>query len=84
MIQLDNQALQILLREIKTDALAKALKNASDEIVQKVKSNISAGAATLLAEEMELSKYLTPQQIEDERKKSLIVLENLRKKENIS
>ncbi len=78
LIQLDNQALQILLREIKTDALAKALKNASDEIVQKVKSNISAGAATLLAEEMELSKYLTPQQIEDERKK---IVDSVRKLE---
>lgn len=75
---LDDPALQLVLREIKTDALAKALKDAAETMVEKVKKNISAGAQTLLAEEMQLQGYVTPVQVDEERRK---IIDTVRKME---
>lgn len=83
-LELEDAALQIVLREIKTDTLAKALKDAQEEILNKVKKNISTGAATLLLEEMELQGYLTPAQINTERKKIMDIIYTLEKEGKIT
>ena len=83
-VDLDDAALQLVLREIKTDVLAKGLTSAPVEIVEKIKKNISAGAQTLLQEEMNLVGYLTPMQIEEERAKILSSIKKLEKEGKIS
>jgi flagellar motor switch protein FliG len=83
-LDLEDMALQIVLREIKIDTLAKALKDAPQEIIDKIKSNISMGAQALLAEEMELTGYLTPVQIAEERKKIVDTIKQLEAEGKIS
>ncbi|MFH1283142.1 MAG: tetratricopeptide repeat protein [bacterium] len=72
-----NQSLQIILRELKTESLAKALRGASREITDKVFTNMSTGAVSLLKEEIEYGRALTDDQIEDERRKIIEVIKNL-------
>ncbi len=69
LIDLEDQALQLVLREVRTDTLGKALRDAPEELSNKIKANISAGAQTLLAEEMDLQGYVTPAQVGEERRK---------------
>lgn len=76
---LDDTALQLVLREIKTNSLARALMNADENIVSKIKTNISTGAATLLDEEMSLTGYLTAAQIEEERRRVVEIVRKLEK-----
>lgn len=83
-IDLEDAALQIVLREVKTDALAKALTKTPSEVMEKVKKNISTGAATLLQEEMNLIGYLTPMQIEEERSKIVNIVKRLEKEGKIA
>jgi len=81
---LDDPAIQLVLREVKTEALAKALKEAPEALVEKVKKNISAGAQTLLAEEMQLQGYVTPLQVEEERRKIIDVVRKMEKEGKIA
>ena len=52
-LELDNRAIQKLLRESDQVTVAKALKNCSDAIKDKIFSNMSKRAATMLKEDME-------------------------------
>ncbi|MFH1824288.1 MAG: FliG C-terminal domain-containing protein [Candidatus Firestonebacteria bacterium] len=83
-IDLEDAALQVVLREVKTDALAKVLTKAPPEIVEKVKKNISGGSATLLQEEMDLIGYLTPMQIDEERSKVVNIIKKLEKEGKVA
>jgi flagellar motor switch protein FliG len=76
-------ALQIIVRELKTESLARALRNAPQDIIQKFVSNMSSGAAALLKEEMEYGRPLTPEQIDDERKKILDTIKILERDNKI-
>lgn len=60
-------AVQTIIRELKTDQLARALKNSSPELANKFFTNMSQGGAALLKEEMEYGRPLTEEQIEQER-----------------
>ena len=60
-------AMQILVRELKTEQLGRALRNVSPELQQKFFENMSQGAVTLLKEEMEFGRQVTDDQIEEER-----------------
>ena len=62
LVKLDNKAIQALLKEVDTNQWAVALKGASEEIKQKVLSNLSQRAADMLREEME---YLGPIKVSD-------------------
>lgn len=59
--------MQTVVRELKTENMARALQNAPPEVVNKFFANMSAGAASLLKESMEYVKELTPAQLEEER-----------------
>lgn len=52
-VKLDNKAIQSLLKEVDNQQWALALKGASEEIKQKIMSNLSQRAADNLREEME-------------------------------
>ncbi|MBW1745380.1 MAG: flagellar motor switch protein FliG [Deltaproteobacteria bacterium] len=54
LVLVDNQGFQKLLRKIETKELAMALKAASDEVKEKVFSNMSERAAEILNEEVEV------------------------------
>jgi flagellar motor switch protein FliG len=54
LLLLDGKGMQRLLREVETKELALALKAASDELKQHIKSNMSERAAAALDEEIEL------------------------------
>jgi len=62
LLKLDDKAIQVLLKEIDNSQWSVALKGASEEIKQKVLSNLSQRAAELLKEEME---YLGPVKVSD-------------------
>ncbi len=58
----DDKGIQSVLKEIDNDELALALKTASDELKDKVFSNMSARAATMIREDME---YMGPVRVSD-------------------
>lgn len=78
-----DQAIQVIIRELKSENLAKALRNAPPEIMNKFFSNMSANAAAILKEEMEYGRPLTNEEIEFERKKILDIIKALEKEGKI-
>lgn len=77
-------AMQIVVRELKTDELARALRGTSPELQQKFFENMSQGAVTLLKEEMEYGRPVTDEQINEERKKIVDFIKTLEKDGRIS
>lgn len=76
--------MQTIVRELKTEAMAKALQGAPPDVVNKFLSNMSAGAASLLKESIEYATGLTPAQIEDERSKIMDVVKVLEKEGKVN
>ena len=74
-----DREMQVIVRELKTEMMAKSLQNAPPEIINKFLANMSTGAASLLKEEMEYEKELAPAQIQEERKKIMGVVKTLEK-----
>ncbi len=70
-------AMQAVVRELKTEDLAKALRDTSPELQQNFFENMSQGAVTLLKEEMEYGPPVTPDQIEEERRKIIDFIKQL-------
>ncbi len=78
------QAMQVVVRELKTDELARALRGTSPELQQKFFDNMSQGAVTLLKEEMEYGRPVTDEQIAEERKKIVEFIKTQEKDGKIS
>lgn len=76
--------MQTIVRELKTESMAKALQGASPEVVNKFLTNMSAGAASLLKESIEYAAGLTPAQVEEERSKIMDVVKVLEKEGKIN
>ncbi|MBI4055454.1 MAG: tetratricopeptide repeat protein, partial [Elusimicrobia bacterium] len=74
-----DKEMQVVVRELKTETMAKALQGSAPEILNKFLSNMSSGAASLLKEEMEYEKELSPEQLEEERRKIMEVVKGLEK-----
>jgi len=72
-----DQAMQVITRELKSDSLAKALREAAPEIVNKFFSNMSANASAVLKEEMEYGRPLTKDEIREEREKIINLIKQL-------
>jgi len=53
LIWIDNRGMQAILREVSTDMLTLALKTASDNLKQKIFTNISQRAADMIEEDLE-------------------------------
>ena len=62
-----DREMQSIVRELKTQAMARALQGAAPAVCAKFFSNLSAGAAALLKESMESAQGLDRTQIEEER-----------------
>ncbi|HAH08107.1 MAG TPA: hypothetical protein DCM05_16545 [Elusimicrobia bacterium] len=76
--------MQILIRELQTDDMAKALMGASPEVVNKFFANMSAGAGSLLKESMEYTKGVTPAQTEEQRGKIMDKVKAMEKEGKIT
>ncbi len=76
--------MQTIVRELKTEAMAKALQGAAPDVVNKFLTNMSAGAASLLKESIEYATGLTPAQIEEERSKIMDVVKVLEKEGKVN
>jgi tetratricopeptide (TPR) repeat protein len=72
-----DQAMQVIIRELKTQEMAKALRNAGTDVLNKFFANMSANAAAILKEEMEYGRPLTDVEIEEERKRIMILIKQL-------
>ncbi len=66
-VKFPDPAVQTILRELKTDQLARCLRNASPELLNKFMTNMSQGGAALLKEEMEFGRPVSDDQIEMDR-----------------
>jgi len=62
-----DREMQTIVRELKTEVMAGALRGAAPDVVNKFFNNMSAGAASLLKESMEYQKDLTQVQIDEAR-----------------
>ncbi|MFA6094041.1 MAG: FliG C-terminal domain-containing protein [Elusimicrobiota bacterium] len=76
--------MQILVRELKTESMARALLGASPEVVGKFFGNMSAGAASLLKESMEYTQGVGPVQVEEERSRIMDQIKALDKEGKIN
>lgn len=65
LIRVDGKGMQQLLKEVATDQLVVALKNASDDIKEKILANVSSRAAALLREELELLGPVRVSEVEE-------------------
>ncbi len=61
-IQVDDRGIQAVLKEVENEELALSLRTASDELKEKIFSNVSERAALLIKEEME---YMGPVRVSD-------------------
>jgi len=61
-LQVQDQGIQAVLKEVENDELALALKTASDDLKEKLFSNMSERASELITEEME---YMGPVRVSD-------------------
>lgn len=92
LLKFPDSAIQIIVREVGTESLGRALKGAAPDYLNKFFMNMSAGAAALLKESMEYGRPLTPEQIDEERKKLMDIVSkaerdgkiNIRKRRKMS
>ncbi len=61
---LDSRSIQMILREVNNDSLAMALKTASDEIKEKIFSNMSSRAADMIKDDLEAMRPVRLSEVE--------------------
>jgi hypothetical protein len=74
LLKFPDAAIQVIVREVGTESLARALRGAAPDYMNKFFLNMSAGAAALLKESMDYGRPLTPEQVDEERKKLMDVI----------
>ena len=77
LMDVDDRGIQLLLKEINTNALMVALKGSDEKLKEKFLRNMSTRAATLLREDMEASGPIRVSQVESEQKAILQVVRRL-------
>jgi flagellar motor switch protein FliG len=76
-VQLEDRALQQVLRQVETNDLATALKGVPDEVRTKVTSNMSERAATTLLEDVDLLGPVRLRQVEEAQQKVILTIRAL-------
>lgn len=77
LITVDDRSVQLILREIQSEALIVALKGASDEIREKIFKNMSQRAAEMLREDLEAKGPVKVSEVDAEQKAILKVARRL-------
>jgi len=78
LILLDDRSIQRLLKEVETKDLSIALKAASEEVREKIYSNVSERVAVMIKEEME---FLGPMRLSDVEQAQQRIVESVRQLE---
>ena len=76
-IDLDDRAIQLILREIQSESLIVALKGSSEELREKIFKNMSQRAAEMLREDLEAKGPVRVSEVEAEQKEILKVVRRL-------
>src|SRR5574343_1524349 len=74
LLKLDNKAIQMVLKEVSSDALVVALKGASTELKEKILTNMSSRAAESLREDLESRGPVRLSEVENQQKDILKVV----------
>lgn len=77
LLDIDDRAIQLLLREIQSDSLILALKGASEGLREKIFRNMSQRAAEMLREDLEAKGPVRLSEVEAEQKEILKVARRL-------
>ena len=78
-ILLDDRSIRLVMQNVETKELAKALKSASDEVKQRIFGNVSERVQTVLQEEIE---YLGPTRLSDIEAAQQIIVEQMQRLED--
>lgn len=84
LLDLDDRAVQLLLREIQSESLIVALKGTSEELRQKIFKNMSQRAAEMLKEDLEAKGPVRVSEVEAEQKEILKIVRRLADEGQIS
>jgi len=76
-VLLDDRGVQLVLREVETKDLALALKGSSEEVMNKILSNMSSRAATMLKEDMQFMGPVRLREVEEAQQKIVKVIRKL-------
>jgi flagellar motor switch protein FliG len=76
LVSLDNRSIQRVLKEVETRDLSIALKAASEEVRQKIFTNVSERVASMIKEEME---YMGPMRLSDVEGTQQKIVESIRR-----
>ena len=77
LLDLDDRAVQTLLREVQSDSLIVALKGANEELREKIFKNMSQRAAEMLREDLESRGPVRLSEVENEQKEILKIVRRL-------
>jgi flagellar motor switch protein FliG len=77
LLKLDNKSLQMVLKEVSSDALVVALKGASSELREKIFANMSSRAAEALKEDLESRGPVRLSEVEAQQKEILKIVRRL-------
>ena len=77
LIKLDNKGIQMVLKEVASDALIAALKGAQPELKEKILSNMSSRAAETLREDLESKGPMRLSEVEAQQKEILKTVRRL-------
>jgi flagellar motor switch protein FliG len=77
LLDLDDRAVQLLLREIQSDSLILAMKGASESLREKIFKNMSQRAAEMLREDLESRGPVRLSEVENEQKEILKIVRRL-------
>ena len=77
LLKLDNKAIQLVLKEVSSDALVIGLKGASAELKEKILTNMSSRAAESLREDLESRGPVRLSEVESQQKDILKVVRRL-------
>ena len=77
LLKLDNKSLQMVLKEVSADVLVVALKGASQELRDKILSNMSSRAAEALKEDLESRGPVRLSEVESQQKEILKIVRRL-------
>jgi flagellar motor switch protein FliG len=77
LLELDDKAIQLLLREVQSESLILALKGSSEELREKVFSNMSSRASEMLKEDLEAKGMVRVSEVEAQQKEILTIVRRL-------
>lgn len=84
LIEVDDRAIQLILREIQSESLIIALKGTNDELRDKIFKNMSSRAAEMLREDLDAKGPVKVSEVEAEQKEILKVVRRLSDEGQIS